>query len=99
MKVGILSFRALDKKASEEEILLKREVKSRGHIARIFRAQKFQMVYDQESPWFLYNGKPMKKYDVMITRPGVVRDVDLSIALIEQMEMAGIPLLTIMILF
>lgn len=92
MKIGILSFRSLDKKASEEELEMKREAKSRGHVARIFRAAKFQMVYDRESPWFYYNGKPMEKYDVIITRPSMVRDVDLSIALIEQMEMAGIPL-------
>lgn len=92
MKIGILSFRALNRQASEEEIELKRQAKARGHIARIFRAAKFQLVYDRESPWFFYNGKPLKKYDVMITRPAVVRDVDLSIALIEQLEMAGIPL-------
>ncbi|MFA6917672.1 MAG: RimK family alpha-L-glutamate ligase [Candidatus Gracilibacteria bacterium] len=92
MKIGILSYRSLDKMASEEEIRMKREAKARGHVSRIFRAAKFQMVYDQASPWFFYNGKPMKKYDVIITRPSVIRDVDLSIALIEQMEMAGIPL-------
>jgi ribosomal protein S6--L-glutamate ligase len=92
MKIGILSFKSLDKKASEEEIQLKRDAKAKGHTAAIFRAQKFQLVFDQESPWFLYNGKPMKKYDVMITRPAVLRDVDLSIALIEQMEMAGLAL-------
>lgn len=92
MKVGILSFRSLNKKAAEEEIELKKQARDRGHEARIFRAAKFQLVYDRESPWFFYNGKPLKKYDVIITRPSVVRDVDLSIALIEQMEMAGIPL-------
>ncbi|MDD3861487.1 MAG: RimK family alpha-L-glutamate ligase [Candidatus Gracilibacteria bacterium] len=92
MKIGILSFRSLNRQASEEEIELKKQAKARGHIARIFRAAKFQLVYDRESPWFFYNGKPLKKYDVMITRPAVVRDVDLSIALIEQLEMAGIPL-------
>lgn len=92
MRVGILSFRALSQQASEEEIQLKREAKARGHVSRIFRAAKFQMVYDKQSPWFFYNGKPLKKYDVIVTRPSLIRDVDLSIALIEQMEMAGIPL-------
>ena len=92
MKVGILSFRPLNQQASEEEVEMKREAKARGHVSRIFRAAKFQMVYDRESPWFFYNGKPLKKYDVIITRPSIIRDVDLSIALIEQMEMAGIPL-------
>ena len=61
-----------------------------GHTARIFRAKRFQMVYDQQSPWLLYDGKPFPKYDVVITRPSILRNVDLHIALIEQMQMAGI---------
>lgn len=92
MKIGILSYNSPEKQASEEELELKRVAKAKGHISRIFRAAKFQMVYDRKSPWFFYNGKPMKQYDVIVVRPSILRDVDLSIALIEQMEIAGIPL-------
>lgn len=90
MKIGILSFRSLDKKASEEELELKRVAKESGHSARIFRAQRFQMVYDQTSPWLLYNGKAFPHCDVVITRPSILSNVELHIALIQQMEMAGI---------
>src|SRR3989338_2528454 len=90
MKIGILSFRSLDKKASEEEIELKKVAKELGHKARIFRAQRFQMVYDQASPWLIYNGKPFPHYDVIITRPSILSNVELHISLIQQMEMAGI---------
>jgi ribosomal protein S6--L-glutamate ligase len=48
------------------------------------------MVYDQKSPWLFYDGKPFPKYDIVITRPSILSEVDLHIALIEQMEMAGI---------
>lgn len=90
MKIGILSYRSLNRKASEEEISIKRAARQLGHTARIFRASRFQMVYDQHSPWLLYDGKAFPKYDLVITRPSILRNVDLHIALIEQMELMGI---------
>lgn len=90
MKIGILSFRPLEQKASEEEIELKKVARNMRHTARIFRAKRFQMVFDQNSPWLLYNGKPFPLYDVMITRPSILNNVGLHISIIEQMEMAGL---------
>ncbi|MDA1060859.1 MAG: RimK family alpha-L-glutamate ligase [bacterium] len=90
MKIGILSYRSLRNRASEEEIELKKIARSMGHTCRIFRSQRFQMVYDQDSPWLLYDGKPFPSYDVIIARPSILSNVDLHISLIEQMEMAGL---------
>jgi len=90
LKIGILSYRSLDRKAATEEIRIKKEAQAMGHTARIFRSQRFQMVYDQESPWLLYDGKPFPKYDIVITRPSMLQNVSLHGSLIEQMEMAGI---------
>ncbi|MFA6992033.1 MAG: RimK family alpha-L-glutamate ligase [Candidatus Gracilibacteria bacterium] len=90
MRIGVLSYRPLSRKATPEEIDLKNCAKELGHTARIFRASKFQMVYDNESPWLLYDGRPFPDYDVVITRPSVIKDIDLHIALIKQMEMAGV---------
>ncbi len=92
MKIGILSFRPLSRRASEEEIAIKKAVRGLGHTCRIFRAGRFQMVYDQQSPWLLYDGKPFPKYDVVITRPSILSDVSLRISLIEQMELMGVRL-------
>ncbi|MFH1284070.1 MAG: RimK family alpha-L-glutamate ligase [Candidatus Peregrinibacteria bacterium] len=92
MKIGILSFRALNKMAAKEELKLKKVASDMGHVSRIFRASRFQMVYDKQSPWLLYDGKKFPKYDVIITRPSVLRNVDLHIALIEQMELMGVQL-------
>ncbi|MFC1616313.1 RimK family alpha-L-glutamate ligase [Patescibacteria group bacterium] len=89
MKIGILSFRPLGLKASVEEIEIKKAAQRRGHTSRIFRSKRFQMIYDQESPWLLYNGKTFPKYDVMITRPSVLQNASLEISLIEQMELMG----------
>jgi ribosomal protein S6--L-glutamate ligase len=92
MKIGILSYRPFDKKASEEEIRLKKEARELGHVSNIFRAHRFQMVYDKQSPWLLYDGKPFPKYDVIITRPSILNNVNLYVSLIEQMQIMGIPL-------
>lgn len=76
--------------SAKEEVELKNVARSLGHKSRIFRADRFQMVYDGKSPWLLYDGKPFPKYDVVITRPSILNNVDLYASLIEQMEMAGI---------
>lgn len=89
MKIGILSFRVETRKASEEELEMQKVARSMGHTTRIFRAHRFQMVYDQKSPWLLYNGKPFSRYDVIITRPSVLRNTGLYISLIRQMELMG----------
>lgn len=90
MKIGILSYRSLANQAAKEEIELKNVARIMGHNARIFRASRFQMVYDNTSPCLLYDGRPFSSYDVIITRPSVLTNVDLQISLIEQMEMAGL---------
>lgn len=92
MKIGILSYRSLSNKATKEELELKKIARERGHVCRIFRAQKFQMIFDSKSPWLLYDGKPFENYDVMITRPSILNNVDLHVSLIQQMEMMGISL-------
>lgn len=92
MKIGILSFRPLNQKASDEEIRLKKEAKALGHVSRIFRSSRFQMVYDDESPWLLYDGKKFPKYDVIIVRPSILNNVHLYVSLIEQMELMGVML-------
>lgn len=89
MKIGILSFRPLEQRASEEELELKKIAIELGHEGRIFRSKRFQMVYDKKSPWLLYNGKPFPKYDVVVTRPSILKNVSMHLALIEQMEMGG----------
>ncbi len=91
MKIGILSFKALSKKASPEEVKIKNVARAAGHTARIFRSGKFQLVFDGTAKRLMYDGKLLPKYDVFITRPSVLRDVDLSISIIKQMEMMGIP--------
>ncbi len=90
MKIGILSFRGINNKSSSEELELKKVAREKGHISRIFRAGKFSMAYAENSPWLLYDGKPFSSYDIFITRPSMLNNVDLYISLIEQMEMAGV---------
>lgn len=90
MKIGILSFRALDRRASEEELMLQKAARDRGHKVRIFRDSRFQMVYSKHDPWLLYDGKPFPHYDVVIIRPSVLLNFASRVSLVKQMEMMGI---------
>jgi len=91
MKIGILSFKALSVRPSPEELRLQKVAREMGHTARIFRSARCQLVYDGTSKRLLYEGKLFPKYDVMITRPGVIRDVSLSVAMVKEMEIMGMP--------
>ncbi len=90
MRIGILSYRSLHRQAAKEELEMQKIARLKGHTCRIYRAARFQMVYDQKSPWLLYNGKKFPHCDVIITRPSVLSNVNLQVSLIEQMEMAGL---------
>ncbi|PIR54849.1 hypothetical protein COU74_03860 [Candidatus Peregrinibacteria bacterium CG10_big_fil_rev_8_21_14_0_10_36_19] len=90
LKIGILSFKGTESKAAPEEILMQKAARELGHTAKIYKAKKFQLVYNQTSPWIMYDGKAFPKCDVVITRPSVLKSVDLYCALIDQMQMAGI---------
>lgn len=94
MRIGILSFRPVDKRfaklSTKEERALKNAAKEMGHISKIFRASRFQIVYDKKSPELFYDGKYLKNYDIFIVRPSVLEEVDLHVTLVSQMEMKGI---------
>jgi len=91
MKIGILSFRALSKKAAVEELRLKKAILAMGHKAKIFRSGRVQLVYDGTGRRLMYDGKLFPRYDVIITRPTVLRDVDLNVSIVKQIELMGIP--------
>lgn len=90
MNIGILSFKLIKTKSSKEELELQKIARLRGHKCRIYRADKFQMVFNSNSPWLLYDGKPFPKHDIVITRPSVLKNVSLHTSLIEQLELAGV---------
>jgi ribosomal protein S6--L-glutamate ligase len=90
LKIGILSYRALSRQASAEELRMQRVARAMGHTCRIFRAKRFQMVFDKNNPCLLYDGKKFPNYDVIITRPSVLNNVDMQVSLIRQMELAGL---------
>lgn len=92
MKIGILSFASRSKRAKPEELRLQSAARKMGHSVRIFRAQNFKMVYDQHSPWLLYDNKTFPKLDLVIVRPSILKNMTLHLSLVEQMEMMGIVL-------
>ncbi len=92
MKIGILSFASRTKRAKPEELRLQSVARKMGHNVRIFRAANFKMVYDQHSPWLLYDNKTFPKLDLVIVRPSILKNMTLHLSLVEQMEMMGIVL-------
>lgn len=92
MKIAILSFQPVTKKASREEIRLLKAARQLGHIGRIFRVEKCQLVYDNHHPQVLYDGEKFPKYDVIIPRASVLTNVELKVAIVKQFELMGYPI-------
>ena len=93
MDIGILSFRALGGPIAKEERRLKQAAQAKGHKARVFRSMHCQLVYDQKGERVFLKGKRFPKLDVLIPRASFLNHVELRLALVEQFELMGVPVL------
>lgn len=91
LKIGILSFVPLEKKAAIGELMLKRTAKVMGHSARIFRNAHFQLNLDRLASPVLYKGGLFQPPDVMIIRANLSRDIDLETSTVKHFQLLGIP--------
>lgn len=91
LKIGILSFTSLGKKATASEIMLKKAAQALGHSVRIFRNARFQFGFDSVQPRLLYKNEAFSPPNVMIVRPYVFRDVDLETSTVKHLQLLDIP--------
>ncbi len=91
MKIGILSFKPIDKKASPEELRLKKEAIKAGHKARILRADKCTMYFNHQLK-ARYNGKEdLSTYDIIIPRVSLNCRAPIEAAIVEQIQLLNVP--------
>jgi len=74
-----------------EELRLVKAARELGHQARIIRVSRCQLVYDGDHPSVLHEGKAFPKFDVIIPRVSVLKNVELHTAILKQFELMGIP--------
>ncbi|MBP7898353.1 MAG: RimK family alpha-L-glutamate ligase [Candidatus Gracilibacteria bacterium] len=91
MRIGILSYYPASKRSSMEELRLVKAARELGHQARIIRVSRCQLVYDGDHPSVLHEGKAFPKFDVIIPRVSVLKNVELHTAILKQFELMGIP--------
>lgn len=94
MHIGILSFRGLKRRFMWEEGRLVAEAEKRGHKATKMRYQRCTMTFDGHGELNLrYGNRKFPKIDLMIPRCSLLSDVQIKAAVVEQMQLMGIPLL------
>ncbi len=94
MHIGILSFRTLKRRFMWEEGRLVEEAEKRGHKATKMRYQRCTMTFDGHGELNLrYGNRKFPKIDLMIPRCSLLSDVQIKAAVVEQMQLMGIPLL------
>lgn len=91
MKIAVLSFQPLRKKALKEELRLVESARKLGYKAQIIRADKCQLVYDSHHPEVLFDGKKFPDFDVIIPRASVLNNVELKLAIVKQFQLMGFP--------
>ncbi|HBB02378.1 MAG: ribosomal protein S6 modification protein, ribosomal protein S6 modification protein [Candidatus Peregrinibacteria bacterium GW2011_GWF2_38_29] len=91
MKIAVLTFESIDRKSSKEDSRIVQAARELGHKARIFRADKCQLVYDRHNPRVFYDGSVFPDYDVIIPRVGLLRNIELQAALVKQLQLMGFP--------
>ncbi|MDP2624565.1 MAG: RimK family alpha-L-glutamate ligase, partial [Candidatus Peregrinibacteria bacterium] len=93
MNIGILSYNRRTKlssrKIAKNERLLVDAAKARGHKARVFRADKCELVYTKGGMKLLYGDKPFPKLDVIISRPSVLGNLDIELTLNKHILLMG----------
>ncbi len=91
LKIGILSFTAVRKRATREDLMLKHAALARGHRVRIFLTKHFQFNFDTNTLGLLYRNSVFAPPDVMVVRPSILSDIDLQLSIVKQLQLMNIP--------
>jgi ribosomal protein S6--L-glutamate ligase len=93
MKLAIISFKPLATQSAPEDRRLLQEAKKRGHKARIYRSGRFALYFDH-CLGIKYAGKTFSGVDMVIPRVTALSNVALKAAILEHMQLMGVPTLT-----
>lgn len=91
LKIGILSFRALDKRDGKNMITLRNAALQLGHKVRIYRNANFQIAYTDGKRQLFYKNQKFTPPDVMIIRAGIAENVDMEVTVVKQLQLMSIP--------
>lgn len=93
MRVGILSFRPLDKSISYEEGRIRTAAKELGYKPKVLRAANCGLYFDKGGLTLYYSGRKFPGLDVVIPRVSILNNVDLQSSVVRQLELVGMPVL------
>ncbi|MDF2379157.1 MAG: RimK family alpha-L-glutamate ligase [Candidatus Gracilibacteria bacterium] len=94
MNIGIISFRALNKRFSYEEKRLKEEAIKKGHKVHLMRYQRCMMTFEGHGTLGIRYGKrPFPEVDLIIPRASVLTNAPLRTSVVEHLQLMGLPML------
>lgn len=94
MHIGIMSFRSLNRRVMLEQKRLSDEAQKRGHKVTMLRAPRCSMTFDGKGTLGLRNGgRKFPELDLVIPRVSLLSNVNIKAAIVEQMQLMGIPTL------
>ncbi len=88
--IGILVYGDVDLAGTA---LLKKAAVLRGHTVRLYRAHNFQYTFEQNVLNVLYQSRRFNPPDIMIIRPDLLANIDLSLSIVKQLQLIGVPVI------
>lgn len=94
MNIGILSFRALNRRFMPEERRLAEEAEKKGHKVTLLRFSRCMMVFDGQGKLDMrYGYRKFPTFDLIIPRASVLTNVQIKIGIVKHLELMKIPML------
>lgn len=92
LKIGILTFYSQRRRLGFDDLMIFHAAKKRGHQVRTYLTKHFQFTFNGDELGLLYKSKRFVPPDVMITRPNILADVDMHLAIVKHLQLMGVRL-------
>ena len=100
LQIGLLDFSSISRlartgksPAPREIQILRKAIRSRGHVPVIYKVPKCQMYFHEKDAEILYNNKKIKGCDVLIPRVSITTNLELEVSIVKQFQLMGMPVI------
>lgn len=92
LKIGILTFHGGRPRLGLDDLMIAHAARKMGHNVKTYFTKHFQFTFNNNELGLLYKSKTFNPPDVIITRPNILVDVDLHLAIVKHLQLMGVRL-------
>ncbi len=92
LKIGILTFHPSRPRLGLDDQMIALAGRKRGHKIKTYFTKHFQFTFHNNELGLMYKSKKFNPPDIFITRPNILNDVDMHLAIVKHLQLMGIRL-------